>query len=123
MGDVALAVRFNVSRSRLLDSTSHSILCIVRELAANAVRHGKARHVRIAGECHDGTISFSVRDDGTGFDTANCPGLSEGHFGLEGIRERVERLRGTFTLRSSPGEGTRADITLTLPQTTDDTET
>ena len=123
MGDAALAVRFNVPRSRLLDSTSHSILCIVRELAANAVRHGKARHVRIAGECHDGTISFSVRDDGIGFDTANCPGLSEGHFGLEGIRERVERLRGTFALESSPGEGTRADITLTLPRTADETET
>jgi len=115
LGDTELSVRFNVPRTLLLDSTAHSILCIVRELAANAVHHGRAKHVRIAGECHDGSLSFSVRDDGTGFAPDKVKGPAEGHFGLEGIRERVDRLGGAFILESSPQRGTRAEVSIRLP--------
>ena len=114
VGSAALQVRFNVPRTRLLDSTAHSILCIVRELAANAVRHGHATQIRIAGEIHDSTLSFSVRDNGGGFDVDNHPGLADGHFGLTGIRERVDRLDGTFTLKSDTA-GTNARVTLSVP--------
>ncbi|MBQ6330188.1 MAG: ATP-binding protein, partial [Kiritimatiellae bacterium] len=85
-------VRFDVSRARLSDTTAHAILCIIRELVSNAVRHGHANTVRIAGEFHDGALSFSVRDDGCGFDVDSAAGANEGHFGLEGIRERAKRL-------------------------------
>ena len=112
-------VRFNVPRSRLSDTTAHAVLCIIRELAANAIRHGEARTVRIAGEFHDGTLSFSVRDDGRGFDPERCEGPAEGHFGLEGIRERIKHLGGTFTITSETGKGTRAEVTLTAIQPKD----
>ena len=111
-GKAVLSVRFNVPRTRVNDTTAHAILCIVRELVSNAVRHGHAANVRIAGEMHDGRISFSVRDDGCGFDPGKAQGLAEGHFGLQGIRERVRRLDGTFELDSAPGRGTRTAITL-----------
>lgn len=116
IGSAALQVRFNVPRTRLLDSTAHSILCIVRELAANAVRHGHATQIWIAGEIHDSTLSFSVRDNGGGFDVGNHPGLADGHFGLTGIRERVDRLDGTFILKSDTA-GTNARVTLSVPHT------
>jgi signal transduction histidine kinase len=51
-----------------------------------------------------------VRDDGGGFDPANRPGQAEGHFGLDGIAERIERLGGTFEIKSTPGNGTKATI-------------
>ena len=38
----------------------------LRELVANAVRHGKADKVQIAGELKDGALRFSVRDTGIG---------------------------------------------------------
>ena len=110
---VETIVRFNVPRARLNDTTAHSVLCIVRELVANAIRHGKAKTVRVAGELHDGALSFSVRDDGVGFDPAACSGPAEGHFGLEGVHERVKRLGGTFEITSKPGAGTRAEVTIT----------
>ena len=117
VGAAELTVRFNVPRSRLMDSTAHSILCIVRELASNAVRHGHATHVRIAGEIHDGELTFSVRDDGTGFDVENCRGIAEGHFGLQGIRERINHLEGIFKLTSS-NAGTRAKVMFHVPHAT-----
>lgn len=115
IGDAKLFLRFNVQRSRLLDSTAHSILCIIRELAANAIRHGQATQIRIAGEFHDDRLSFSVRDNGCGFDTTNYAGLAEGHFGLEGIKERVERLDGSFKISSVAKAGTRAEVSLPIP--------
>ena len=72
------------------------------------MRHGGAANIRIAGEVHVGALNLSVRDDGCGFDIGCRPGQTEGHFGLDGILERVERLGGTFTIESSPGRGTYA---------------
>ena len=101
-------VRFDVSRARLNDTTAHAVMCIIRELVSNAVRHGHAKTVRVAGEFHNGVLSLSVRDDGCGFDPERCGGPAEGHFGLEGIRERAKRLNGEFRITSTPGNGTRA---------------
>lgn len=113
-GDAELVIRFNVRRDIFTDATAHTVLCVIRELVSNAVRHGQAKVVRVAGEYHDDTLSVSVRDDGVGFDVSLSPGPGEGHFGLEGIRERVRRLNGVFSIESQPGGPTRAVITAAL---------
>ena len=109
-----ISVRFNVTRSLMTDSTAHAILCIVRELVANAVRHGAATHIRIAGVADGNRLRFSVRDNGCGFDTAQRPGPREGHFGLASIRERLADIKGSFRITSEPGN-TRATADVTLP--------
>lgn len=112
-----VSVRFNVPRKRLDDSTTHTILRIVRELAVNALRHGKATEIKVAGECHEGTISFSVADNGCGFDPDAAPGPKEGHFGLLGIRERLKEFGGDMKIKSSPGQGTKATISMAIRKT------
>ena len=84
------------------------------ELVQNAVRHGGASSVKIAGSLEDGILRFSVRDNGTGFDPATAPGFAEGHYGLVGITERVESLEGEFNIESSPDGGTKAIVSLKL---------
>ena len=111
----ALNVRFVVPRTRLSDKTAHTILRIIRELATNAVRHGRATSIRIAGSIDSGKLRFSVTDNGTGFDPKCAPGVAEGHFGLEGIRERVERLDGDVDISSSPGRGTKVTVAFDIP--------
>ena len=115
-GNAAITIRFNVPRSRLKDTAAHAILAIIRELTGNALRHGEATEVKIAGAIEDGRILFSVRDNGRGFDPAACDGPVQGHFGLEGIRNRLEKLNGSFTVDSKPGAGTKATVTIPLPQ-------
>lgn len=111
-GDAAVSVRFNVPRERLSESTTHTILSIVRELMVNAIRHGRATRVWIAGELRDGCITFSVRDDGCGFDAASAPGPQDGHFGLQGVRERVNATGGAVTIASAPGGGTKVTVSI-----------
>ena len=112
IGDAELTVRFNVPRERITDASAHAIIRIVRELASNAVRHGGARKVKIAGTIDDGKLMFSVTDDGCGFVVEQAPGIDECHFGLQGIRERVARFQGEMKIESSPGEGTHVAITI-----------
>ena len=109
---VDVAVRFNVPRERISDNTAHAILRIVRELAVNAIRHGRATKLWIAGGADGDTIRFSVRDNGCGFDPAAAPGFAEGHYGRLGISERVEALEGEFTIDSAPGTGAKASVSL-----------
>ena len=116
VGDIDLAVRFNVPRRNLSESTIHAILRIVRELSVNAVRHGDAARIRIAGECNGSTIRFSVQDDGSGFDPAQVGGATSGHFGLQGIRERLRAFNGRLEVESRPGGGTKATVTLDAPE-------
>lgn len=115
IGSAELSIRFNVPRARLMDSTVHAILCIVRELAGNAIRHGGATKVRVAGALEPGRILFSVQENGAGFDPATCAGPAQGHFGLDGIRNRVSRFGGTFQLETAPGKGSHAVIGIPLP--------
>ena len=113
-GEATVLVRFHVSRARMHDPTAHTILCIVRELASNAVTHGHATQVKVAGSIDKDRLLFSVKDNGTGFDPSAAKGFSEGHFGLDGIRNRVRKLDGTFTIHSKYGHGARAIVSIPL---------
>ena len=110
LGQVKATVRFNVPREALSDSDTHIVLRIIRELTVNAIRHGKAAHVRIAGELKDSFIRFSVKDDGIGFDTENVKGPELGHFGIQGIRERIATLDGEIAIESTIGQGTKTTV-------------
>ena len=111
-GESEVRTRFNVPREQLSESVVHTILRIVRELVVNATRHGKATRIRIAGDYRDGVIRFSVRDNGCGFDPDGVPGPINGHFGLQGIRERLAESNGSIRIESEPGSGTSIAITI-----------
>ena len=115
IGTAELSIRTGIPRTRLLDSTVHAILCIIRELVGNAIRHGHATKVRVAGALEKDRILFSVRENGVGFDPATCEGPAQGHFGLDGIRNRISRFGGTFQLETAPGKGSHAVIGIPLP--------
>lgn len=105
---------FDVPMSTLCDNTAHTILRIVRELVINATRHARATYIKIQGELSGAEMTISVEDNGIGFDTKSAPGVPQGHFGLQGIRERLNEIQGNLTIKSVPGDGTIATVTLRL---------
>jgi len=112
LGEAQLILDVEVPRAKLSDNTFHAILCILRELSGNAVRHGEARHVSITGRLADGALTFSVTDDGCGFDPDNHPGMDEGHFGLQGIAERLDTLQGTLSIFRTADTGTTISFSI-----------
>jgi len=114
IGDAELSIRFSIQRERMTDNTAHTLLRILRELAVNAVRHGHATVIRIAGAIENGLLLVSLRDNGCGFNCSVAPGMTEGHFGLQGIQERIDALNGSFDIASGVGKGTKAVISIPI---------
>ena len=112
-----ISVRFNVPRVRLSDNTAHALLRIIRELVVNAMRHGGATRIQVAGSLDREALRFSVTDDGCGFDPDDHPGVLQGHFGLQGVEERLGQIGGTLTIESAPGKGARIVGRIVVPPT------
>ena len=113
--EACLQIRFNVPREILSETLAHDILRIVRELVVNALRHGRAGKIKVAGSVEGRTLRFSVRDNGRGFRPDSVPGIADGHFGLQGIRERMKVLGGTVEVTSGRDVGTKVRIDMPLP--------
>lgn len=114
VSDVDLVIQFNAPRRAIADDTAHVLMRIIRELVQNAVRHGGASAVKIEGSLEGDALRFSVRDNGCGFDPETRPGVMQGHFGLQGIRERINKFNGEMEIESSPGEGAKVSISIRL---------
>ena len=114
-----LTVDFDIPRRLFQESTVSVLLRIIRELVVNAIRHGQASSVSVEGRQDGPEISMTVTDNGRGFDPAHAPGLDAGHFGLQGVRERLAKFGGALEIESAPGQGARIRIHFTPPPTSD----
>jgi signal transduction histidine kinase len=65
----------------------------------------------LQGRLASDSVRLRINDDGVGFDPIGAGRLlGEGHFGLAGMRERVEMVGGHLTIDSTPGHGTTVDV-------------
>jgi len=86
------------------------LLMVAREAVSNAVHHAQPEEVCISVSFDKDTMRMQVRDNGKGFQLAEVLGRQESHFGLIGMRERVEQLGGHFEIDSAPGRGTLLSV-------------
>ncbi len=95
----------------LARSCVYQLLMVTREALHNALIHAHARRVEVQLK-HDGsTVSIFVKDDGSGMPTE----LASGHFGLQGMRERMHRLGGSLEFESRPSGGTVVTVRVAGP--------
>ena len=83
---------------------------MAQELLTNALRHGKAKWVRVTLQFEGRHVNLSIEDDGKGFD----PSVSVAGYGMRSIRESVKQLHGQLDIDSSEGLGSRFSITLPI---------
>lgn len=94
-------------------------VCLVRvlqEALSNVQRHARATQVNVEVEIGPLNIRLSVRDNGCGFivPAKLSQFMDCGHFGLVGMRERVDLIGGRLTLDSSAGCGTCLEVHVPL---------
>ena len=88
------------------------LLHLAQEGITNALKHADAASIRIGLKESGEQVVLEIEDDGRGFDVADRPGPADGHFGLQGMKERAARLQGTISIDSKADDGTRIRIVL-----------
>jgi signal transduction histidine kinase len=90
---------------------------VAQEGLTNVQKHAGAQHVTL--DVHLGAEGASLRlhDDGGGFQLdplSLVSSVSNGSYGLVGLQERLELVRGQMTIASDPQQGT--ELTVTVPR-------
>lgn len=98
---------------RFAPIVENNVLRAGQEAIFNATKYSKAKKIVVRLEFGEKQLRLLVRDDGSGFDTANPPSGSGG-FGLMAMRERAAELKGELKMNSSPGQGTEVIFTVPL---------
>ncbi len=110
----SMAVKFSVAGDarKMHPIVRDEIYRIGYEAIRNASMHSGANQLEVELRyAHD--LTLRVSDNGTGIASAVAETGKEGHFGLQGMRERAVRIGGNLTLRSSSHSGT--EVTLIVP--------
>jgi signal transduction histidine kinase len=111
--DVQLELPPDSELRPLSDEVAVNLYRVVQEALTNVARHAAAQQVAIRLLCQDTHLALIIRDDGRGFAVPKelQSLVTEGHFGLVSIRERVSIIGGTWQIESAPGQGTRLHVT------------
>lgn len=104
-----LKVEGEAHRSLAVDT---ELFWIAVEALNNVVKHARARHLRVSIAYREHSVYLEISDDGQGFDPAVA--RQAGGVGMLGIEERVQRIRGRWEIRSTPGAGTTLHVSADL---------
>jgi signal transduction histidine kinase len=87
-----------------------NLLHIGQEVLTNAIRHAVASRFDAFLVFGSQDIHVTFRDNGRGFDLEK----TNGGFGIQGIRERVQQMGGQFSIETKEGKGTLSSIVIPL---------
>jgi signal transduction histidine kinase len=102
-----------------VDGASRDLNPVVREEAyriagealRNAFKHAQAHQIIVTIHYEARQLRLTIRDDGTGMDEETIRRQQRpGHFGLPGMRERAEIVRGRIEVHSAVGVGTEVEM-------------
>jgi PAS domain S-box-containing protein len=94
----------------VLDENSRLVLFrVYQESLVNIIRHAQASQVQVRLDINAAEIRLEITDNGQGFQVpTDFSGLTQNqHYGLAGMKERVETIGGSLEVESKPGVGTR----------------
>jgi signal transduction histidine kinase len=85
---------------------------LVQESVTNVLKHARAKRMDLTLERIAKGLRVVVADDGVGI--ADVESAKRASHGLAGMSHRIRSVRGTFDIRSEPGQGTRIDVFVPL---------
>jgi len=108
-------LRINTNFGRLPTMIEIAIFRIIQEALDNVYNHAQATQVEVILEETDGTLQFSVVDDGNGLSSEKI-GLSRRNLGLARMIDYAELLKGRLRILSEPAHGTRVILSIPYPE-------
>ncbi|HTB84162.1 MAG TPA: ATP-binding protein [Candidatus Sulfotelmatobacter sp.] len=93
----------------------HGVFLAFKEALNNVVRHSGATEVTIKIMTSSDELVIAIHDNGRGMNLGEKQ-TGQSHDGLVGMRDRLERLGGTFLITSQAGQGTTVEFRIPLPQ-------
>ena len=112
-----IPIQLTISGERETAIDEDITLCLHRctqEALINACKHANPKEILIQIEITPEAVEVIIKDDGCGFAVPKRLGslMHDNHFGLVGMRERVEMLNGVLQIRSAPQNGTHIYINI-----------
>ncbi|MHB1651968.1 MAG: sensor histidine kinase [Desulfitobacteriaceae bacterium] len=95
---------------RLQPTMEVAMFRLIQECMSNVAKHSQSGQTLIAIQFQDDWINTRITDYGQGFNVIEALEKPGEHFGLIGMRERVEMFSGRFSIQSSPGKGTTVEF-------------
>ena len=92
---------------------------IAQQAIANALAHAQARNIAATLTYEAQWLTLSVVDDGVGMSLTASKMSRRGHYGLQGMRERAERIGASLAIESELGAGVRVTMRLALKRWTE----
>jgi len=101
-------------------ATRYELFAVLKEALRNVERHAQASCVEVELEMVGDEVRLAVRDDGVGLpEPADPEGLAaRGHFGIVGMRERMQGAGGTLQVGRREPRGTVVTATVSAPADT-----
>lgn len=97
---------------RILPAVEVAIFRSIQEGMTNVAKHSNSEKVDILIVYQDDRTFARIRDYGKGFDVNSALNTPGEHFGLIGMRERVEMFSGCFSIKSAFGMGTTIELSI-----------
>lgn len=89
---------------------------VTQEAIRNSIRHANPSTISVTVQRMGSQLLLDIADDGSGFEVpADLEAfMQENHFGLAGMRERVQLLGGTYQIESVPNQGTTVRVSIPI---------
>ncbi|TGE32466.1 sensor histidine kinase [Desulfosporosinus sp. Sb-LF] len=109
-------LRIEGREKRLLPSMEVALFRLVQEGMTNVAKHAHSTDVEISLIYQEDWTIARIRDNGKGFEVNSAMIAPGEHFGLVGMRERVEMFSGHLSIRSNLGKGTTIELSIPSSQ-------